>query len=104
MSIADETVSFSLEINVEPGYTEIRKVQTILSRTLSLVERACGREDFNVFIDSAQKAVMWANRLRLALLALQAARMAAGDPLAWALAGLAVAEIGADVALEIEGA
>ena len=47
---------------------------------------------------------MLANRLRLALLALQAARMAAGDPLAWAMAGLAVVEIGADVMMEMEGA
>jgi len=44
-----------------------------------------------------QRTIMIANRLRLALRALQLARMAAGDPLAWALAGISVAEVAMDV-------
>lgn len=92
MSIEDHTVSFSLEVNVEPAYENIRKLQTVLSRTLSLVERATGNKNLKEAISQMQKAIMVANQLRLAMAALQAARMMAGDPLAIAMAGVAVAE------------
>lgn len=88
----DHQVSFSLELNVEPAYTEIRRLQTVLSRTLSMVNRASGSEDLKKFTRDMQEALAMANRLRLALAALQAARMASGDPLAWAMAGVAVGE------------
>lgn len=82
---------------------EVRTLTPLLGRTLRLVSRASGSEDFNVFVGSMQKAIMWVNRLRIALAALQAARMAAGDPLAWAMAGVGVIEIVADVIMEVQG-
>ena len=96
MSVEDHTVSFSLEVNVKQAEEDVRRLQMILYRTLGLVRRASGNEDLNSFIASLQETIAWANRLRLALLALQAARMAAGDPLAWATAALAVGEIAMD--------
>lgn len=90
MSI-DETVSFSLEINVGPAYEEIRRLETVFSRSLGLASRLTGSEDLRQSIAVMQRAIAIANQLRLALAALQAARMAAGDPLAWAMAGVAVA-------------
>jgi hypothetical protein len=94
MSNIDETVSFSLEVNVEKAYEEVRRLQTVLSRSLGLAARLTGSEDLRKSIVRMQRTIAVANQLRLALAALQAARMAAGDPLAWALAGLSVTEVG----------
>lgn len=102
--VDDETVSFSLEINVGKAVDEARRLQTVLSRSLALVRRATGgNEDLRNYIDFAQKSIVWTNRLRLALRALQLLRMSMGDPLAWAFAGLAIAEVGADVMVGMQG-
>lgn len=97
MSSEDHTVSFSLEVNVENAYVEVRKLETVLYRTLSLASRLTGDEDLRNGIQTLQRALAVANQLRLAYRALQIARMAAGDPLAWALAGLSVAEVAMDL-------
>jgi len=93
----DEGVSFSLEVNVEKAYEDVRRLQTVFYRTLGLVRRVSGSEDLNQAIATMQRAIAIANQLRLAMAALQAARMAAGDPLAWAMAGLSFAEVGVSV-------
>lgn len=103
MSIEDYPVSFSLEVNVEKAFEEWRRFQTVAFRTLGLVRRLSGSEDLKQSIDAMQRWIAVANRLRLAYAALQAARMAAGDPLAWAMAGLALAEVGVDVGTELSG-
>lgn len=92
MSIEDKTVSFSLELNVKDAEVRARRLETAVYRSLGLVRRLSGSDDLNTLISQAQNAIRIANQLRLALLALQATRMAAGDPLAWAMAGIAVAE------------
>lgn len=102
MSVEDHTVSFSLELNVREAEERVRKLETILYRSMDIVKRLSGSEDLNALISQAQKAIQIANQLRLALLALQAARMAAGDPLAWAMAGIAVAEVGISIGSEME--
>lgn len=88
--IRDEGVSFSLEVNVEKAYEEVRRLQTVLYRSLGLAARLTGDENLIRGIRTMQRAIAIANQLRLALLALQAARMAAGDPLAWAMFGISV--------------
>lgn len=98
MSTEQAVVSFSYEINIEPAYTETRKLQTMLYQTLSLVRRASGDEDLDRFIAKAQRAIAIANKLRLTLAALQAARMATGDPLAWGMFGITAATTAYDVA------
>lgn len=94
MSVGDQTVSFSLEVNVGPAYEDIRRLQTALSRTISLATRMFGTENIPKGIKLMQRAIVISNQLRLAYAALQAARMAAGDPLAWALAGISAVEVG----------
>lgn len=89
----DETVSFSLEINVGKAEDELRRLQTVLSRSLSLASRLTGDEGLQRGIATIQSTIAWLNRLRLAYRAVQLARLAAGDPLAWALAGISVAEV-----------
>jgi len=84
----DETVSFSLEVNVGAANAELRKMQTILYRSLSLADRLGLANTADI-----RQRIALLNQLRLAYKAVQAARMAAGDPLAWALALLSVAEV-----------
>lgn len=91
MSIEQHTVSFSLEVNVEKAYTEVRRLQSVLYGTLALVNRLTGDEDLKESIATMQQAIRVANALRLAYAALTAARVAAGDPIAIAQAGLAIA-------------
>ncbi len=93
----DETVSFSLEVNVEQAYTQVRKLEMLFSRTLGMVQRLTGDENLNRSIGLMRRAIAVANQLRLAMAALQVARMAAGDPIAWATAGLAGAEFAFDL-------
>lgn len=89
----DEQVSFSLEVNVKDAYTQVRELQTIFYRTLGLASRLTGDENLKQGIATMQRAIAIANQLRLAMKALQLARMASGDPLAWAMAGISVAEV-----------
>ena len=88
-----DDVSFSLEINVGPLEDELRRAQTVLFRTLSLASRLTGSESLKEGIAEIQHTIILLNQLRLAYRAVQLARMAAGDPVAWALAGLSVAEV-----------
>lgn len=84
----DHLVSFSLELNVEEAEKDLRRVQTIVSRTLSLLDRAGLTNTVAI-----QQKIALLNQLRLAYLAVQAARLAAGDPLAWGMAAISVGEV-----------
>ena len=100
----DHTVSFSLEVNVEKAYEDVRRLQTALSRSLSFVRRLSGSESLDEMISKCQRAIAIANQLRLALAALQAARLASGDPIAWIMTGIAGAEAlisGAEFAVDL---
>jgi len=94
--VEDHEVSFSLEVNVQDAYVEVRRLQTILYRSLGLARRL-GGENLEQLVTVMQRTITIANRLRLALRALQLARMAAGDPLAWALAGISGVEVAIDI-------
>jgi len=83
---------------VEPALTEIRKAQTILYRILALHDRLGLGNTAEI-----RRRIALLNRLRLAYLAVQAARMGAGDPLAWLMAGLSVAEVAVEVGSEVLG-
>ena len=88
MSI-DETVSFSLEVNVEQAYTQLRKYQTLLYRSLGLVRRLTGGdENLDRAISLMQRAIAITNQLRLAMIALHAA----SGPVGWGLAAIGIAE------------
>ena len=82
-----ETVSFSLEVNIEEALTSLRKLQTILYRTLAIIRRLGLPEDVNDAVMKIQMLIAIANQLRLAFIALSVA----SGPLGWALAGVGVA-------------
>ena len=90
MSAQDHVVSFSLEVNVEEAAIEVRRLQTLLYTTLNVVRRLTGDENLIASIDLMQRAIRVANTLRLAYAALLAARVAAGDPIAIAQAGVTI--------------
>ena len=91
------TVTFDLEINVEATMAEVRKLQGLIQGYLGLLHRLNLPEDTAALISQMQQIVQAANSARRALLALQAARMAAGDPLAWAQFGLQAGLFAVDV-------
>ena len=64
MSIDDQTVSISLELNIPQAYAEVRRLQTVLYRSLSLAARLTGDENLKRGIQTMQRAIMIANRLR----------------------------------------
>lgn len=86
MSI-DETVSFSLEVNVEEAMTNLRRALTLLYRTLGLMRRLGLSENMEFAVTTMQRTIAVMNQLRLAALALQAA----SGPIGWALAAVGIA-------------
>jgi len=68
---------------------QILQFERALNRSLYIVKRLSGGdENLRRTIDSTQRLVAIVNSLRLAYKALQVARMAAGDPIAWATAAI----------------
>jgi len=80
--VQDHEVSFSLEVNVETTEKDIRRVQTLLYRTLGLMRRFGLPEEVDFAIRKIQGLIAMLNTLRLTLLLLQAQ----AGPVGWALA------------------
>lgn len=86
--IEDHTVSFSLEVNVEKAYTEIRRVQALLYRTLGLLQRmGGGDEDIMRVIAKLQRLIAIMNMVRLTAIAMHTAM----GPVGWGLAAVGLA-------------
>jgi len=103
MAVRDETVSFSLEVNVEKAYEDIRRVQTIAYRALDLLKQSgLLPEERARTLETIQRAIALANTLRLTLIAMQ---MATG-PIGFTMAGLSIVSsmvATGDFIMEIEG-
>ena len=101
MSTIDETVSFSLEINVQEAYTNARQLQTILSRTAGLMRRMGLPENVDAAMMKLQRITATANAARLAMIAFTTAT----GPLGWGMAAVAIGAVAfsvADLAMELE--
>ena len=91
-------VDIDLELSVTPATTNtLRQVNTLMLQSASLLRRMGFSEDVNRSIADFQRLLMIVNRARLALMAFQAARLAAGDPIAWGLAIVAGGNLALDV-------
>ena len=88
---SDETVSFSLEVNVEPAAKNLRTLQTIAYRTLGLFRRLGLPEPIDQAIAKVQRFIAIANQARLTVIALNAAM--ATTPFGWILFGLSAATL-----------
>lgn len=78
----DTTVSFSLEVNVQKAYEDIRRLQTILYRVAGLLRRAGLPEEYDRLIAAVQRTIAALNMLRLTI----AAFYASTGPIGWGLA------------------
>lgn len=82
MTVEDHTVSFSLEVNVQKAYENVRQLQTILYRTFALWRRAGLPEDVDEAISKIQQIISLLNQMRLTAIAAYTAT----GPIGWALA------------------
>ena len=82
--IEEHKISFSLEVNVDEALTNIRKVQTILYRTIGLLRRIGLPPEIDAAVARIQQLIALLNMLRLTIIALATA----SGPYGWALAGL----------------
>jgi len=87
LSVEDHTVTFNLELNVEQTLSEIRRLETLLFRTISLIRRLGLPEDIDALISKIQRTIMTVRILHTSLIALQAA----SGPVGFALAGVGIA-------------
>lgn len=78
-----QTIEYSLVVNADVSYSDIRKLETAIVRTLNLAQRLTGNENLQEGLQTIQKAIMMLRTLQMAYQAVQIARMAAGDPIAW---------------------
>lgn len=93
MSVEDHTVSFSLEVNIDKAYENIRKVQTVLYRTLGLLRRMGLGEDVSAAISEVQRFITVLNLARLTIAALQTAT----GPIGYAMFGISLATTGLSI-------
>ena len=83
----EETVTFNLELNVEHVLSDVRRLETLLYRTLGLARRLGLPEDLSQGIYQIQRMIMVIRMLHTAMIRLQ---LAAG-PVGWALAAVGIA-------------
>jgi len=74
------SIDYLLTVNIEPSYTNLRRLEMILYRNMNYLKRFCGREDIAGAIDNIQKLIMY---LRMAQIAIRAFQFASG-PVGWA--------------------
>lgn len=86
MSIEDHQVSFSLELNVAKAYENVRRLETIIYRTMGLMRQLGLPENIDQAISKVQSAIAVLNQYRLTV----AAAQAASGPYGWALLGISV--------------
>lgn len=89
-----QTIEYTLAVNTEMSYSDIRKLEMVLIRCLNLAQRFTGDENLKNGIATMQKAIMTLRTLQMAYHTVQLARMAAGDPIAWLYAASSVATAG----------
>ena len=92
---SNSVVEYVLNVNVDNALTQTKKLEGQLIRLLHYTSRLSGgNEDLNATINIITQMTVTAKAAQTALMALQAARMASGDPTAWLSFGLAVAGTG----------
>jgi hypothetical protein len=74
------SIDYLLTVNIEPSYTNLRRLELILYRNMNYLKRLTGREDVAGAVSMLQNLIMW---LRMAQIALRAFQMASG-PVGWA--------------------
>jgi hypothetical protein len=93
----EETVTFNLELNVEPALNSMRQIEGLTFRTLGYMKRLGLPENVNQAIDTIQNVTMTLRLLHSAIIAIELA----SGPIGWWRAGLAIAGTGLALASTI---
>lgn len=92
---AHNEIEYTLTLNTQLTYSEIRKLEISMMRILGYIQRLTpGNTDLHRLIDTMQSAITVLRSMQIALHAVQIARMSAGDPIAWLSAGTTVVAVG----------
>lgn len=91
-----------LKADYEGLDSTVRMVTANISRTLGLIERFSGSSTLKGTLESFQRMIMGLNSVEMAYRAVQIARMAAGDPLAWFGAAVSVGTVIVSLVAEAE--
>lgn len=86
----EKKISYEFDVSVETMEQKILKVQTLLYGILGIMRHMGLPDEINDAIMRVQRLIAVLNMLKAAYATLTAARMAAGDPFAWATAIIAV--------------
>lgn len=89
-----QTIEYNFLLNVDIAMSDVRKLEMALIRCLNIAQRFTGDENLKKGIATIQRSIMTLRSLQAAYHAVQIARMAAGDPLAWFSAGATVLSVG----------
>jgi hypothetical protein len=90
MSLTEE-IQYSLTINTEVSYNNLRKLETVLMRVFSYIEKLSGGDpNLSKLINTIQAAIVALRTLQLAMRAVQAA----SGPIGWAYAATSFAAVG----------
>jgi hypothetical protein len=90
----NNALEYTLTVNTEGSYTQIRRLEMSVIRILYLIRKLSGNESLDTAIMKMQQAIMTIRSLQIALHALQAARAASGDPTAWLYFGATAIGVG----------
>lgn len=96
------TITFDLEINATKADAELRRMQGVFQGYLGLLQQLDLPPASKQTIKQLQNLIRVFDSARKAALAFQAARLAAGDPLAWAQAGLMMGTLAMDIGNTVE--
>jgi hypothetical protein len=75
-------IQYSLMLNAEMTYGELRKVEITMIRILSYIKRFCGDENIDKAIKKIEAVIMACRAAQIAIRALEAAE----GPIGWAYA------------------
>jgi hypothetical protein len=82
LEMSDTEIEYSLSLNTEPAYSEVRKLEIVLFRTLKLISRFTGNENLNESIERVMRMITLLRTLQATIRAVQIA----SGPIGWAYA------------------
>lgn len=91
-------VDIPVTVDVSKADAQVGKLKTHTSEALNLTRRLTGSENIREAIAEMQRELIMIQALRAAYRALQVARLAAGDPVAWFGVGVEVVAAGVTAA------
>jgi len=71
-------------------YRDIRRIEISIARLSHIMLMATGSDEYNESVRNVQRMITLLYQVQMAYTAVQMARMAAGDPIAWFFAGVTV--------------